>query len=70
MTRNQAIVIKGIIQSKYPDLYHKYITKRSIVIDTIDNFQGRECEFIIVDLVRSENKGTEEMLIINVILTF
>ncbi|VEU75397.1 putative DNA helicase [Mycoplasmopsis maculosa] len=60
LTRNQAIVIRGIIQSKYPDLYTKYIATRSIVIDTIDNFQGRECEFIIVDLVRSENKGTEE----------
>lgn len=56
LTTNQAKLIKRLILNNLPQIYRDYVQKRKIVIDTIDNFQGRECEIILVDLIRSGSK--------------
>ncbi|MBQ5492424.1 MAG: hypothetical protein IIT78_00915, partial [Mycoplasmataceae bacterium] len=49
MTKTQ----KSLIQSKLARINQDY---KNIKIDTVDNFQGREAEVIIVDFVRSHGK--------------
>ena len=49
MTKTQ----KSLIQSKLARINQDY---KNIKIDTVDNFQGREAEVIIVDFVRSYGK--------------
>ena len=49
MTKTQ----KRLIQSTLARINHDY---KNIKIDTVDNFQGREAEVIIVDFVRSYGK--------------
>ncbi|VEU59401.1 AAA domain-containing protein [Mesomycoplasma neurolyticum] len=50
LTRNQTYIVKERIEK------NKKLKDLKIKIDTIDNFQGREKEVIIVDFVRSKNK--------------
>lgn len=51
LTKSQKNVIK-----KYRDIFIKQEHRKYIKIDTIDNFQGREEEIIIVDFIRGKNK--------------
>lgn len=51
ITRTQANVIKNLINN-IDEL-------KGIKVDTVDNFQGREKEIIIIDLVRAMNKFDE-----------
>ncbi|KEZ22057.1 AAA domain-containing protein [Ureaplasma diversum] len=65
LSRNQATLIKKLIKEIDPDIHKKYLgNKRKIVVDTIDNFQGRECEIILVDLIRTKksinNQGRDK----------
>ena len=50
MTRSQADIMQGIIANKFQN--EPWLKK--IKIDTVDNFQGREKDIVIVDLVRAE----------------
>ncbi|WP_051619147.1 AAA domain-containing protein [[Mycoplasma] collis] len=50
LTRNQVLIIKHLINKD------EELSRLKIKVDTIDNFQGREKEIIIVDFVRAKNK--------------
>ncbi|MGY5139429.1 AAA domain-containing protein [Mycoplasmopsis gallinarum] len=59
LTINQKKIAISILSKLIPN-YSKY----KIKVDTIDNFQGREKEIIIVDFVRSKNRLNQSPLII------
>ncbi|WLP85231.1 AAA domain-containing protein [Mycoplasma seminis] len=50
LTGNQKIIIRELIKKD------EQLKQLKIKVDTIDNFQGREKDIIIVDLVRSKHK--------------
>ncbi|UUD36856.1 AAA domain-containing protein [Mycoplasmopsis equigenitalium] len=50
LTLSQKIIVRHLINK------NKELKNLNIKIDTIDNFQGKEKEIIIVDFVRSKNK--------------
>lgn len=51
LTKTQKKIVKQYINKLVDKSHHKYIK-----VDTIDNFQGREEEIIIVDFIRGQNK--------------
>ncbi len=55
LTRNQKIIIKYYLDncSLFKDI------KKYVKVDTIDNFQGREADIVLVDFIRGEKKYTE-----------
>lgn len=55
LTTNQKKVILATLKAQISDL-----NKYKIKVDTIDNFQGREKEIVIVDFVRSKARLFEE----------
>ena len=54
MTRSQATLINSMINRRVVDSWDKEWLS-AIKIDTVDNFQGREKDLVIVDLVRAPN---------------
>lgn len=56
LTRNQKIIIKYYLDncSLFKDI------KKYVKVDTIDNFQGREADIVLVDFIRGEKKYTEK----------
>ena len=53
LTKNQKALVNQYLKIFFND--NSYY-KRSIKVDTIDNFQGREEEIVIVDFIRGETK--------------
>lgn len=53
LTKNQKALVNQYLKIFFDD--NSYY-KRSIKVDTIDNFQGREEEIVIVDFIRGETK--------------
>ena len=55
LTKNQKALVNQYLKIFFDDSYYNK-HKRSIKVDTIDNFQGREEEIVIVDFIRGETK--------------
>ncbi|WP_406617346.1 AAA domain-containing protein [Mycoplasmopsis adleri] len=55
LTSNQKLIIRQLLKNKN-------LEKLNIKVDTIDNFQGREKEIIIVGFIKAERKYKEKML--------
>lgn len=58
LTKTQKSLVKQYINIFIDKQYRQYIK-----VDTIDNFQGREEEIIIVDFIRGQNKIQDQKLI-------
>ena len=59
MTRSQANLARDMINRNFKGQNWDAEWLSKIKIDTVDNFQGREKEIIIVDLVRAQNDFSE-----------
>lgn len=59
LTKTQKSLVKQYINIFIDKQYRQYIK-----VDTIDNFQGREEEIIIVDFIRGQNKIQSQKLIL------
>ncbi|MBU4691110.1 AAA domain-containing protein [Mycoplasma zalophi] len=60
MTRSQNPIIREKLREKMLTLRAK--TKNKVKVDTVDNFQGREKEIIIVDFVRAKGSLNNDKL--------
>ncbi len=58
VTKSQKIIIRDMLRENIKD--NNYLNQ--IKIDTVDNFQGREKDIIIVDLVRGKQLLTEDRI--------
>ncbi|ALD66581.1 DEAD/DEAH box helicase [Spiroplasma cantharicola] len=58
VTKSQKVIIRDMLREHIND--RKYLNQ--IKIDTVDNFQGREKDIIILDLVRGKQSFNEERM--------
>ena len=55
--RDIAVIAPYAAQVRLLGLFRDQISERGLEIDTVDGFQGREKEAVIITLVRSNNNG-------------